>query len=59
MTYRLTIIPRAVKDFEQLEGKLFIQVAAAVNALAENPHRPTRKAVIACACGIFAFVQSG
>lgn len=40
MSYRLTIIPRAMKDLEELEGKLFAQVTAALRLLAENPRPP-------------------
>ena len=37
MTYRLAIIPRAIKDLHELEGKLLDQVRAAIRLLAINP----------------------
>lgn len=40
MSYRLTVIPRAVKDLEALEGKLFTQVTEAIRSLADNPRPP-------------------
>lgn len=40
MSYRLTVIPRAMKDLNALEGKLFTQVTEAIQSLAENPRPP-------------------
>jgi mRNA interferase RelE/StbE len=40
MTYRLSIIPRGMKDLEGLEGKLLTQVTTAIKSLAENPRPP-------------------
>ena len=40
MTYRLTVIPRAVRDLEALEGKLFTHVTEAIRSLADNPRPP-------------------
>lgn len=37
MTYRLTIIPRASKDLEALETRLFGQVTRAIRSLAKHP----------------------
>lgn len=37
MIYRLAIIPRAIKDLEELEGKLLSQARAAISSLAINP----------------------
>lgn len=40
MTYRVTLLPHAAKDLDQLEGKLFDQVTAAIAQLADEtrPH---------------------
>lgn len=40
MSYRLTVIPRALKDLDELEGKLFAQVTEAMHALADDPRPP-------------------
>ena len=40
MSYRLTVIPRAVKDLDKFEGKLLTQVTEAIRALADNPRPP-------------------
>jgi len=40
MSYRLTVIPRAVKDLDKLEGKLFTQITEAIHALADDPRPP-------------------
>ena len=40
MSYRLTVIPRAIKDLDRLEGKLFAQVTEAIRALANDPRPP-------------------
>ena len=40
MSYRLTVIPRAVKDLDKLEGKLFAQITEAIQALADDPRPP-------------------
>jgi mRNA interferase RelE/StbE len=40
MSYRLTIIQRAAKDLDSLQGKLLAQVTAALRSLAEDPHPP-------------------
>ena len=40
MIYRLTVIPRAVKDLDKLEGKLFTQITEAIQALADDPRPP-------------------
>lgn len=40
MSYRLTVIPQAVKDLDKLEGKLLTQVTEAVRALADDPRPP-------------------
>ena len=40
MSYRLTALPRALKDLEALEGKLFAQVETAIRSLADNPQPP-------------------
>lgn len=38
--YRLKILPKAEKDQNALEGKLFEAVNRAIRALAENPRPP-------------------
>jgi mRNA interferase RelE/StbE len=40
MSYRLTILLRAMKDLDDLEGKLLHQVTVAIRSLAENPRPP-------------------
>ncbi len=40
MSYRLSVIPRAIKDLEELEGKRVQQVTAAIRSLDENPRPP-------------------
>ena len=40
MSYRLTILPRAMKDLDGFEGKLFARVKVAIQALTENPRPP-------------------
>ena len=40
MNYRLTVIPRALKDLDKLEGKLFAQVTDAIHTLANDPRPP-------------------
>ena len=40
MTYRVSVLPRAMKDLDDLEGKLFTQVKAAIHSLAEHPRPP-------------------
>ncbi|MDO8545895.1 MAG: type II toxin-antitoxin system RelE/ParE family toxin [Nitrospirales bacterium] len=40
MIYRLTVIPRAVKDLDKLKGKLFTQITEAIQALADDPRPP-------------------
>ena len=40
MSYRLTVIPRAIKDLDRLEGKLLAQVTEAIRALADDPRPP-------------------
>jgi mRNA-degrading endonuclease RelE of RelBE toxin-antitoxin system len=40
MTYRLSIIPRAQRDVDDLDSKLFAQVIAAITALGKNPRPP-------------------
>ena len=40
MSYRLTVIPRALKDLDKLEGKLLTHVTEAIRALADDPRPP-------------------
>jgi hypothetical protein len=60
MSYRLSVIPRAIKDLNALEGKLFTQVTEAIHPWLKIHGRrhvsscQTRRAATVCACGIFA-----